>query len=437
MSDDARSTEQLPSSAPVHATVRACRLVVVEGDRERASHALRGERTVIGAHPSADLVIDEPALSSFHCELRIVDGQPSIRDLGSKNGTYVDHVRVVEAPLRHDALLTLGRTQLRFRIGADHIQIPLSTRTRFGRLVGVSVPMRATFALLERAAATDATVLLLGETGTGKDLAAESIHLESARRDGPFVVVDCGAISPALIESELFGHERGAFTGATSTRIGALEAASGGTVFLDEIGELSLDLQPKLLRAIERREIQRLGSTQRIPIDVRFIAATNRPLREEVNARRFRADLYYRLAVIVATLPPLRDRPLDVPLLVDAILDDLGVRALPAGEALRRPEVLAEILRHAWPGNVRELRNYLETCLVTDERVVAAPSTELPAIDVTQPLRAVRDRFIRYVERRYLEQLLAAHGNNVSAAARAAGIDRVHFHRLLRSAGLR
>jgi DNA-binding NtrC family response regulator len=344
-------------------------------------------------------------------------------------------VRVVEAPLHDDALLTLGRTQLRFRIGTRQIQIPLSKRTRFGRLVGVSVPMRATFEVLERATASDATVLLLGETGTGKDLAAESIHQEGARRDGPFVVVDCGAIPPGLLESELFGHERGAFTGADTTRIGALEAASGGTLFLDEVGELSLELQPKLLRAIERREVQRLGSAQRIPIDVRFLAATNRNLREEVNARRFRADLYFRLAVLVVTLPPLRARPLDLPLLLDALLDDLGARALPAAANLRALQT--ELQRHAWPGNVRELRNYVETALVRDDAALPSSTSELPAIDPSQPLRAVRDRWVRYVERRYLEELLAAHGGNVSAAARAAGIDRVHFHRLLARTGLR
>jgi two-component system, NtrC family, response regulator GlrR len=417
-----RATDELPSSAPVHATVRACRLV----DQANTAHHLKQERVVIGAHPSADLVIDDSALSSFHAEVRITDGQPTVRDLGSKNGTFVDQVRVIEAPLHDGAMLTLGRTLLRFHVGAKNIQLPLSKRTRFGRLVGISVPMRAAFELLERAAASDSTVLLLGETGTGKDLAAESIHQESARRDGPFVVVDCGAITPGVLESELFGHERGAFTGADATRIGALEAASGGTLFLDEIGELSLDLQPKLLRALEHRELQRIGSTKRIAIDVRIIAATNRNLREEVNARRFRADLYFRLAVVVATLPPLRERPLDLPILVEAILDDLGAAAAP----LRSAEVMRELLRHAWPGNVRELRNHLETRVVHHEPPPAA--AEQPTIDISKPLRMVREEHLRFVERRYLEQLLAHHGNNVSAAARAAGIDRVHFHRLLK-----
>ncbi|HEY0192562.1 MAG TPA: sigma 54-interacting transcriptional regulator, partial [Kofleriaceae bacterium] len=318
--------------------------------------------------------------------------------------------------------------------------IPLSTRDRFGRLIGRSLAMRAVFAVLEPAAASTATVLLQGESGTGKDLAAESIHLESPRRDGPFVVVDCGAIPANLLEAELFGFEAGAFTGATGQRIGAFEAAHGGTLLLDELGELGLDLQPKLLRAIERREIQRIGSNQRIAVDVRIIAATNRNLRQEVNARRFRSDLYFRLAVLVVTLPPLRDRAADLPLLVHSLLDDLHPAASPIVTALRGGELLPELLRHAWPGNVRELRNYVEACLVHQEPVGAQASDAdagEPSIDVGQPLRIVRERWLRHIERRYLEQLLVLHANNVSAAARAAGIDRVHFHRLLARAGLR
>jgi transcriptional regulator with PAS, ATPase and Fis domain len=299
--------------------------------------------------------------------------------------------------------------------------------------------MRAAYALLEAAASSTATVLLQGESGTGKDLAAESIHAESPRRDGPFVVVDCGAIPANLLEPELFGHEAGAFTGATTQRIGAFESAAGGTLLLDEIGELALDLQPKLLRAIERREIQRVGGVTRIPVDVRVLAATNRDLKAEVNARRFRSDLYFRLAVLVVTLPPLRERTTDIPVLVEAILDRLHDRDSPMARSLAGGELLPELLRHGWPGNVRELRNYIEACVVRQERALDAvtPAASEPTIDITQPLRAVRDRFLRHVERRYLEALLTAHANNVSAAARAAGVDRVHLHRLLKSAGLR
>jgi DNA-binding NtrC family response regulator len=281
-------------------------------------------------------------------------------------------------------------------------------------------------------------VLLQGESGTGKDLAAEALHTEGPRHDGPFVVVDCGAIPANLLEVELFGHEAGAFTGATTRRIGAFEAASGGTLVLDELGELALELQPKLLRALDRHEIQRVGSSERISTDVRVIAATNRNLREEVNAHRFRSDLYFRLAVVPITLPPLRERTEDLPALIDALLSDLRAVDSPAAAPLRSGELLPELLRHRWPGNVRELRNYVEAALVREDYAVARDEIDDElAIDPTEPLRVVRERWVRHLERRYLEQLLVAHANNVTAAARAAGVDRVHLHRLLGRAGLR
>jgi transcriptional regulator with PAS, ATPase and Fis domain len=437
LTDDPRQTEPITSEKALRAVVRECKLTIIEGQRDVRAFPFAAERIVIGADPKADVVIDDPAMSKFHCEIRIREGAATLRDLGSRNGTQVDRVPVIEAPLRPGAVIALGRTTLRFDVGTRDVEIPLSARDRFGRLRGHSVAMRAAFTTLEAAAASDATVLLQGESGTGKELAAESIHLESARRDGPFIVMDCGAIPASLLEAELFGHEAGAFTGATSTRIGTFEAAAGGTVFLDEIGELALDLQPKLLRAIERREIQRIGSTKRVPVDVRIIAATNRNLEQEVNARRFRADLYYRLAVIVVKLPSLRERSADLPMLVEAILDDLRAEDSPMARSLRRGELLAELLRHDWPGNVRELRNYLEACLVRQDTVAPIMQSGEPPIDANQPLGLVRERWVRHVERRYLEQLLLIHGNNVSAAARAAGIDRVHLHRLLARAGLR
>lgn len=437
-SDDVRATEALPSSLPSKITVRECRLTLVGGGSDGAAHLIGRERMVIGADPRADLVIDDPTLSKFHCEIRIEEGQPFVRDLGSRNGTSVDRVPVLEAPLRHGALLTLGRTELRFEIGAREVEVALSPHSHFGKLRGSSIAMRKIYPLLEAAAGTTSTVLLQGESGTGKDLAAESIHGESARRDGPFVVVDCGAIPGHLLEAELFGYEPGSFTGAApGGRIGAFEAASGGTLHLDEIGELALELQPKLLRAIDRREIQRIGSTQRIPVDVRIIAATNRDLKAEVNARRFRSDLYFRLAVIVVSMPPLRARTTDIPVLVESILDKLGDRESAMARALSGGELVPELLRHGWPGNVRELRNYVESCLARQESALAAVPPNEPTIDITQPLRDVRERWLRHVERRYLEELLAAHGGNVSAAARAAGVDRVHMHRLLGKVGLR
>jgi transcriptional regulator with PAS, ATPase and Fis domain len=298
-------------------------------------------------------------------------------------------------------------------------------------------------ALLSRAATNELTVLLQGETGCGKDAAAESIHRESARKDGRFVVIDCASIPAQLMESELFGHEKGAFTGADRARIGAFEAANGGTLLLDEIGELPLDLQPKLLRVLENRQITRVGSHSPLKVDVRVIAATNRDLKAEVNARRFRSDLYYRLAVLEILMPPLRARPEDLPLLVEEILRRIAVTKGEGATQLRSPAVIAELQRHAWPGNVRELRNYVERAIAFDEPPpldpIGPPSAASHDIDVdaTRPIREQRDMVVARFERAYLERLLAAHDDNVSAAARTAGVDRIHLYRLLWKAGLR
>jgi DNA-binding NtrC family response regulator len=299
--------------------------------------------------------------------------------------------------------------------------------TKFGQMVGRSAPMRTLFSLLERAAASDATVLVEGETGTGKEATAEAIHHEGPRKDGPFVVIDCGAIPHELLESELFGHERGSFTGAVAARQGAFEAASGGTIFLDEIGELSLDLQPKILRVLERRQVKRVGSTAYGNVDVRVIAATNRSLRAEVTAQRFRSDLYYRLAVVQVKLPPLRERIADLPILVDHVITALGAGERTIARSLRSHEFLDRLTRYRWPGNVRQLRNYIERCIALDDST----------IDITKPLRMAREQCVNHFERRYLEAILLKHNNNVSAAARSAEVDRIHFYRLLWKHGLR
>jgi two-component system, NtrC family, response regulator GlrR len=436
----AATTDVVQSDGREHALVRRFRLLVVTGPDSGINCTSAGKRAVIGTHESADLVVNDRTVSRFHCDITLADGRAVIRDLGSRNGTLVDGVSVVQGHLRSGATLTLGRTQVRFDLGSDHVKIPLYDRERFGLMVGRSLSMRAAFALLERAAGSHATVLLEGETGTGKEAAAESIHREGARRQGPFVVVDCGAIPPDLMESELFGHERGAFTGAVTAREGAFEAANRGTIFLDEIGELATDLQPKLLRALERREVKRVGSNKYVPVDVRVIAATNRNLRAEVNEHRFRSDLYYRLAVLEIRLPPLRERADDLPPLVEHILASQDMSDRPEAALVRTPAFLADLSRHPWPGNVRELRNYLERCLVLHEQTPIAPVNAddgVPVVDTTQPLKVARERWTRAFERRYLEEILRRHDDNVTAAARAAGIDRIYFYRLLWRHGLR
>ena len=310
-------------------------------------------------------------------------------------------------------------------------------------MIGQSEAMKRVFETLGRAAKSDATVLLEGETGTGKEISAEALHRNSRRRDKPFLIVDCGAIPPQLLESELFGHERGSFTGAVSSRQGVFEAAAGGSVFLDEIGELAIDLQPKLLRVLERREVRRIGTNQHVPVDVRLIAATNRGLRSEVAARKFRSDLYYRLAVVEVKLPPLRERAGDLPALVDYILKGLGPLDEEIAHALLAPEFLVKLGEHDWPGNIRELRNFIERCVAlgdvrapTSNRVPAQASPEEAALS-QRPLREAREEWTNTFERRYLEELLATHDNRVSAAARAAGVDRIYFYRLLWKHGLR
>jgi transcriptional regulator with GAF, ATPase, and Fis domain len=434
------ATQGIETDRP-YARVPRLDIHVVAGPDAGKRISSKGQRTVLGTEESADLTLTDRTVSRFHCELVVGEDDPVIilRDLGSRNGTKVDGVRVIEAILDNDATLVCGRSRIEVSFAPDHVDVPLSTEAHFGLMVGASKAMRAVFAMLERAAKSDATVLLQGETGSGKDAAAESIHVASTRSEGPLVVVDSGAIPAGLMESELFGHEKGAFTGADRARMGAFEAANGGTLFLDEIGELPLDLQPKLLRALDRRQIQRVGTSGRIDVDVRVIAATNRNLREEVNAGRFRADLYYRLAVVEILLPPLRERREDVPLLAKHILGSL-FQELP--EHVTSDEFTNELSNHPWPGNVRELRNHLERCVAMGEAMPlptgeAPVSGDAPPIDFDQPLPAVRQTWTRFVERKYLQEMLRRHDNNVSAAARAAGVDRTSFYRLLTRCGLR
>jgi DNA-binding NtrC family response regulator len=339
---------------------------------------------------------------------------------------------VVESYLRDGAELKLGRTILKVALGDERVAQSFSERTELGPLVGKSAPMRAAFALIEKAAPTDTTVLIEGETGTGKEGAAEALHLGSQRRDKPLVVVDCASIPAGLIESELFGHEKGSFTGATARRIGAFEEAEGGTIFLDEIGELPLDLQPKLLRVLERREVRRVGGNGTSRIDVRVIAATHRDLRQAVNHREFRADLYFRLSVVRITLPPLRERPDDIPLLAAHFLRRMGAKPEVAA-ALQRPEFIAGLLRASWPGNVRELRNFLERCVTLQE---PQPLDDPQGAAVPAGFTEARQRAIDDFERRYLQESMTRAQGKVALAAQQSGVGRAYLYRLLNKHGL-
>jgi DNA-binding NtrC family response regulator len=426
-----------------HYLVRRVGLRVLAGPDAGLTASSVGDRTVIGKHASCDVVLRDPAVSRLHCEIAVEGERAVIRDLGSRNGTLLDGTAIAVGYARDGSVLSLGQTQIALDLGGAEVRVVMSGGDRYGLMVGRSPLMRGVFALLDRAAGSDATVLLEGETGTGKEVAAESLHAAGARKDGPFIVVDCGAIPPALLESELFGHERGAFTGAVQARKGAFEAASGGTLFLDEIGELGLELQPKLLRALERREVKRVGADRYLPVDVRIVAATHRSLAAEVNAHRFRADLFYRLAVVRVLLPPLRERLDDLPLLLETILGGLDGAQRPEAAPLRAPAFLEELGRHRWPGNVRELRNYVERCLALGQHMPLAEADDAPAndddfaVDIDKPLAEARNELILRFERRYLAELLERHGNNVSAVARAAGLERSHVYRLLWRSGLR
>jgi transcriptional regulator with GAF, ATPase, and Fis domain len=398
-----------------------------------------GELCRIGTHSSNDLVLADPTVSRFHCKLTRDGAGWRLTDNGSIHGTRLDGVRVRDADLGVEATVSVGEAILLVRTSdatdaSEEVAVP-ETQS-FGALTGTSRVMRKLFGFLEKVATSEINVLIEGESGTGKELVAAEIVQRGPRADGPFVIVDCGAISPSLVESELFGHVRGAFTGADRERIGAFESANGGTVFLDEIGELPLELQPKLLRALEAREIRRVGETHARKVDVRVIAATNRDLHREVNKGLFRDDLYFRLAVMGVRVPPLRERLEDVPLLVRSFLAALGVMD---EQDLFPPRVLAELAAHDWPGNVRELRNYVERTVVLREplpavrRYAGAPCD----VDLRVPFKLAKDAAVDTFERNYLAALLDAAGGNVSKAARNGAMDRMYLHRLIQKHGLR
>jgi DNA-binding NtrC family response regulator len=334
-------------------------------------------------------------------------------------------VRVEAAFVRPGARLGVGGTTLVVEVAAEQLIETVPATEQFGRLLGTSTLMRRVFAMLERVAHSESTVLLEGETGTGKTAMALMLHERSERAGGPFVVVDCSSIPPTLIESELFGHEKGAFTGAHAARSGAFEAARGGTVFLDEIGELPLDMQPKLLRALEERVIKRVGSTEATRLDVRLVAATNRDLRQEVNRGAFRADLYYRLNTVRVKVPSLRERPEDIPLLVASFY-----RQFAGEDAAPTASLLSELMRRPWPGNVRELRSAVERAVLLGECGDGDELALEPASDFSRSFRDAKEEAIARFERRYLRDLLAAHNGNLSRAARAVRMDRNHLRDL-------
>ncbi len=444
------------------ARLRRCRVEVSTGPDAGLVRDIEASVIRIGARRGNDVQLTDSKVSGLHCEIRLDDRGYRLRDLDSTNGTYVSGLRINDVYITPGTQIGIGQSRMKFEPLGESVEVELADTDRFGSMIGRSVKMREMFARLEKLAKSDTTVLVTGETGVGKELVAEALHDYSPRKDGAFVVLDCGSIPPNLIESELFGHERGAFTGAASSYAGAFERAHGGTVFLDEIGELPLAMQPKLLRVLERKEVRRVGGATTIEVDLRIVAATNRDLGVEVNRGRFREDLYYRLAVARVHVPPLRERKDDLPLLIEHIL-----ATTPNGETASIAQETIDLMsKHDWPGNVRELRNVIERAVLlsetpeTEESLRRAPAPVAPKdspsgitvtpsqtatsadasmtvpVDVSLPFKQAKQDVISEFERRYISRLLAQHDGNISAAARAAGIDRMSIHKMLHRLGL-
>jgi DNA-binding NtrC family response regulator len=394
-------------------------------DGAAAVHEVVRPLVRVGSHASNDLVLADPTVSKHHLEIAMAPDGYRIVDLGSSNGTFVGAMRIEGITVDEPVTLRLGGATLRLTPRQRAVEVPAATTTQFGSLLGRSAVMRELFEELAAVAGSDSWLLVEGETGAGKEQLAESVHRQSARAGGPFVVVDCGALVPGLVEAELFGHVRGAFSGADDERKGLLESANRGTLFLDEIGDLPLLLQSSVLGALGRRKVVPVGGSTARPIDVRVIAATNRNLGREVNEGRFRADLFYRLAVLRVRVPPLRDRPEDIPLLVEHFLQELRKRGVAAPRELSAV-VMARLFAERWPGNVRELRN-------TVERAALGAMEQADAVTPIEPGPFVeaRQHFLEEFGRTYLSDVLAASGYNVSEAARRAGVERKNFARLL------
>jgi DNA-binding NtrC family response regulator len=433
------------------------------------------EEVRIGSMEDNDVVISDDTVSRYHCRIVQEDTGYVLIDQRSTNGTFINKVRVREAFIKPGSIVSVGQSQLRFNAREEEVQIVPSRATELGGLVGGNARMREIYSIIEKIAPTATTVVIDGETGTGKEVVAQAIHSLSPRSRNDLVVFDCGAVPPNLIESELFGHEKGSFTGAMMTRQGLFEQADGGTLFLDELGELPLDLQPKLLRVLENREVRRVGSTKASKVDVRIIAATNRNLEDEVRAGRFRQDLFYRLSVVRLHLPALRERADDIPLLVQHFLDTGSYNRKPNNTQKVRaiaPDAATVLQNYPWPGNVRELVNVIEraTSFCNNEILelpdlpdyirtaklppreqarrattstgaapvvpmsasapTPTPPEELMAEGVT--FKDAKERWVAAFERDYILQLLRRNTGNISHAARAADIDRKYFRKLMK-----
>jgi two-component system response regulator HydG len=442
MSDPTTLLRTPPVVRPV--TSPGCTLVVVSGQGAGARFAIEDlstRRVLVGQSVSCDVKLEDRAVSRRHAAFEMDALGVRVTDLESTNGTWLNGVRVRDAYLPPGGTIQVGSTTLRVDLdGSTHV-LPASQDATFFRVIGASPEMRRLYPTFARLAATNVPVLIEGETGTGKEVLAESLHEAGSRKAGPFVIFDCTTVAASLVEAELFGYERGAFTGAETTRKGLFEEADGGTLFLDEIGDLDLALQAKLLRALEKSEVRRVGATKWIRVDVRVLAATRRDLDREVQARRFRDDLFYRLAVARVELPPLRRRQGDVALLARTFWVLLG-----GDEAKLPPDLILRFEQYGWPGNVRELHNAVARHLAIGEfnpsdrlgvqgaalgPSAGVHSTREDFIDAllgaATPLPIARQQMLQAFEQRYVRRMLELYKGNVSHAAAASGIGRRYF----------
>ncbi|TMQ15198.1 MAG: sigma 54-dependent Fis family transcriptional regulator [Deltaproteobacteria bacterium] len=466
------------------ATVRRLRkgkLVVVAGADQGKSVEIAKPRVTGGRSIISDLVVQDKAVSGTHFEVSARDDGYRLRDLNSRNGVFVGDLRIREVFLRPGTVFRIGHTSVQFQPLEDVVEIELSKKDRFDAMLGASPAMREIFAHLEKVAPSDLSCLITGETGTGKEMVARALHNASGRRTRPFVVLDCGSIPRELIESTLFGHEKGSFTGAVAQHVGCFEQANGGTIFLDEIGELDIMLQPKLLRVLEQREIKRVGGDRTHKVDVRVLAATNRDLREEVNKSTFREDLYFRLSVVHVELPPLRERRDDIPGLANHFLREIGARR---GMAMSwSNDAMAALIGHSWAGNVREMRNIVERAAALSDgptitradlvfgremgpSVVEAhdlaqagaqaaqrAAAHMAGVDLPPQagpasfdpsllkaglgFKGAKQTVVDAFEIAYLSALMARNDGNITRSAQEAGLTRYHLRELLKRHGLK
>jgi transcriptional regulator with GAF, ATPase, and Fis domain len=450
--------------------VQKLTLDILDGPDKGQSKTFEKPVIRLGADPLCDIVLTDPTVSRMHAEVRRKGGDEGMElvDLDSTNGTFIDGISVGRVAIKPGSTFQVGRTQVRISSRTEQVSIEVTDRTRYGNIVGRSSALREIFSIMDRVAPSDLSVVIEGETGTGKELIAQAIHEQSNRKDKPFVVFDCSAFPATLLESELFGHEKGAFSGAMNRHRGVFERADGGTIFFDELGEMDIEFQSKFLRVLETGEVRRVGGEKTFEVDVRVVAATNRNLEDLVEEKKFRQDLFYRLAKVRFNLPPLRERVEDVPLLAEHFLDQM------AGDDAAKPLITEDAVRtlqaYQWPGNIRQLKNVVEKAVamcgggtvsaeyLAEELGLTESSSSPTAVRSSAPpirgdntgnqavvmtpildgegtmvaFREAKDTIVADFEKQYLERLVDKNEGNISAAAREAEVDRRHLYRLLK-----